>query len=178
MFLLLRLLGSYILDDSRYKRTRRAWIGCAILSFSTMIVWGGGVFWEVKRQVSDNSISNSLDVLETTVQWAPGFLLYLAYGFYDAIFQTYAYWIMGALTNDAYRLSRYAGFYKSIQSAFGAVSWQLSNILYFRTNTLAWLLVTAAPCALSCFLFALIIWLYVEDTCEREDSIEPNQKNY
>lgn len=30
-------------------------------------------------------------------------ILYVAYGFLDAIWQTYAYWIMGALSNEVSR---------------------------------------------------------------------------
>jgi len=37
--------------------------------------------------------------------------------FTDSCYQALAYWIMSALTNDPFKLARYAGFYKAIQSA-------------------------------------------------------------
>lgn len=43
----------------------------------------------------------------------------MAYGFLDALWQTYCYYTMGALTNDPRKLAYYTGFYKSIQ-AIGA----------------------------------------------------------
>jgi hypothetical protein len=39
-------------------------------------------------------------------------LLYIAYGMLDAVWQTYAYWLMGALSNEPRKLAYFAGFYK------------------------------------------------------------------
>lgn len=40
----------------------------------------------------------------------------------DAMYQGMAYWIMGCITNDAFRLARNAGVYKCIQAAGSAIS--------------------------------------------------------
>lgn len=37
--------------------------------------------------------------------------------FSDACYQALAYWILSALTNDAFTLARFAGLYKAVQSA-------------------------------------------------------------
>ena len=54
--------------------------------------------------------------------------LYIFYGFIDAMWQTYAYWLMGALSNDPRKLAYFAGFYKGIQSAGAAVVWRLDAV--------------------------------------------------
>jgi hypothetical protein len=50
------------------------------------------------------------------------------YGFLDATWQTYAYWLMGALSNDPRKLAYFTGFYKSIQSAGAAVIWRVDAL--------------------------------------------------
>ncbi|KAK3845607.1 MAG: hypothetical protein J3R72DRAFT_418224 [Linnemannia gamsii] len=54
--------------------------------------------------------------------------LYMFYGLNDAAWQTYIYWMMGAMSNDATVLSRYAGFYKCIQSCGAAISWRINAV--------------------------------------------------
>ncbi|KAH8728875.1 hypothetical protein GQ44DRAFT_737105 [Phaeosphaeriaceae sp. PMI808] len=56
-------------------------------------------------------------------------LLYLSFGLFAAVWQTCLSWFLGALTNDNRKLTNFAGFYKGVQSAGGAIS--------FRMNTLA-----------------------------------------
>jgi len=50
------------------------------------------------------------------------------YGFLDATWQTYAYWLMGAMSNEPRKLAYFAGFYKSIQSAGAAVIWRVDAL--------------------------------------------------
>lgn len=86
---------------------------------------------------------------------------------------------MGALTNNPLRLSRYAGFFKGVQSAFGAVSWQLGTVLKPETQSAAWLWITLAPCLVSCVLFAAIVKWFVGETSRGEDgeAVEPVEFN-
>ena len=46
----------------------------------------------------------------------------------DSMWQTTAYWIMGAITNDPFKLARYAGFYKALQSAGSAGSFGMDAV--------------------------------------------------
>ena len=46
------------------------------------------------------------------------------------MWQTYAYWLMGALSNDPRKLAYFAGFYKGIQSAGAAVVWRMDAVKY------------------------------------------------
>jgi hypothetical protein len=49
---------------------------------------------------------------------------YIFCGLLDSMWQTAAYWMMGAMSNDPSKLAHFAGFYKSIQSAGGAGTWR------------------------------------------------------
>jgi hypothetical protein len=42
--------------------------------------------------------------------------------------KTQAYWMMGAMSNDPAKLAHFAGLYKSIQSAGGAVAWRMDGL--------------------------------------------------
>ncbi|KAF9105886.1 hypothetical protein BGX27_009409, partial [Mortierella sp. AM989] len=52
-------------------------------------------------------------------EWIGPFILYFFYGIVDAMYQGYAYWLMGALTNDTAQAARFAGFYKFVQNLGG-----------------------------------------------------------
>lgn len=47
-----------------------------------------------------------IDMTDTSRFFYPWFC-FMFYGFNDALLQTYAYWIMGAVTNDTSRAARY-----------------------------------------------------------------------
>jgi hypothetical protein len=55
-------------------------------------------------------------------------LLYIFCGFLDSMWQTTAYWIMGAMSNDPAKLAHFAGFYKSMQSAGAAGIWRADAV--------------------------------------------------
>jgi hypothetical protein len=76
---------------------------------------------------------------------------------------------MGALTNNGRKLANFAGFYKGIQSAGGAITWRLDDLkipymTMFASNwgLLAGSLLVALP---------VILWK-VEDTTAVEKDIE------
>jgi hypothetical protein len=47
--------------------------------------------------------------------------LYFFYGFQDGVFQAFAFWIIGALSNDPYVLSTYSGLYKTFAAVGAAI---------------------------------------------------------
>lgn len=53
---------------------------------------------------------------------------------------------MGALTNDNRKLANFAGFYKGIQSAGGAVSFRINTLAMSSVNELVacWILLAAS----------------------------------
>jgi hypothetical protein len=55
--------------------------------------------------------------------FAVPFILFMYCGLADSLVQTYAYWIIGAISNNPKQLSMYVGYYKGVQSFGAALSW-------------------------------------------------------
>lgn len=88
-------------------------------------------------------------------EWALPGVLFMMMGLSDAFVQTFAYWIMGALANSPSTLSRYAGYYKGIQSLGAAVAWAIdaSGTLYrvqFLINIVGAVIFIAPTLVLCC----------------------------
>ncbi|KAI7849468.1 major facilitator superfamily domain-containing protein [Circinella umbellata] len=110
------LIGT-LLDYREMTRRSRGLIGLGVLFVVLMTVWTGGFVFQLSF---DNHYA---DPIHWTSPKFPGpFVLYMLYGFADSLYQTYLYWLMGAMSNDPALLARYAGFYKAMQSAGAAVS--------------------------------------------------------
>ena len=76
---------------------------------------------------------------------------------------------MGALTNNGRKLANFAGFYKGIQSAGGAITWRLDGlgIPYMNMFASCWGLLTGS------LLFALpVILLKIKDTVSVEEDLK------
>ncbi|KAK6340837.1 hypothetical protein TWF696_009155 [Orbilia brochopaga] len=116
----------YALDTTYMTRVTRARAGFVFVFLMTLGVWGGGYAFQ-KNYTRQNVAS--IPTLDWTSNGYGGPLfLYMCYGLYDAIWQTYVYWIMGALSNNSRKLAIYAGFYKGIQSAGSAISFRLDSL--------------------------------------------------
>ena len=109
------LLFGWFLDNPFMTRRRRAIAGWALLFVLVLSIWGGGLKAELgisrpPDQAQAASWFRGMDIHDTDFTWYC--LLYAFYGVLDAAWQTYAYWIMGALSNDPRKLAYFAGFYK------------------------------------------------------------------
>ncbi|CDK26332.1 unnamed protein product [Kuraishia capsulata CBS 1993] len=109
---------SLILDTTRISRRRRGIIGLTISCIFVTGTWIGGAVFQTKF----TRATTSPNVDWTDDGFAGPFVLYVMYGISDAMWQSWCYWIMGSLTNENYKLARYAGFYKGVQSAGSAIS--------------------------------------------------------
>jgi len=92
--------------------------------------------------------------------------LYFFFGVLDAMWQTTAYWIMGAMSNDPAKLAYFSGLYKSIQSAGAAGVWRADGVKipYMNIFISTWVLLVTG------LLFALpMIYLRVKDTTSWAD---------
>ncbi|KAL1800877.1 hypothetical protein ACET3X_001219 [Alternaria dauci] len=155
VYYIMQIVGAYVfgyaLDIKRVRRTTRAKALWAVLFATIMIIWGFGYMFQ-----------------KTYDRYAGPFVLYMFYGFSDAAWQTAVYWFMGALTNNSRKLANFAGFYKGIQSAGGAITWRMDDtkvayMTMFASNwgLLAGSLVVALP---------VILWK-VEDTVAIEKDV-------
>ncbi|KAG0324882.1 hypothetical protein BGZ99_001348 [Dissophora globulifera] len=161
-----QIIGSYtfarVLDyQSVTRRTRALW-GLLIICLCFIGTWIGGIFFQ--RTYSLHSPKPNHDFKEGASYVGPLFL-YIFYGLNDAAWQTYIYWLMGAMSNDATVLSRYAGFYKCIQSSGAAISWRINAI---NTAYMTELIVCFALLGAS-IPGALYLALRIEDHSEGEE---------
>ncbi|KAF2445141.1 MFS general substrate transporter [Karstenula rhodostoma CBS 690.94] len=182
----MQIVGAYVfgfaLDFKGVRRTTRAKMAWVALFVLIMIVWGCGYKFQTtytrewaEALVEGTGVNGVAPVLlNTKKDWKdPGFggpfVLYMFYGFSDAAWQTCVYWFMGALTNNGRKLANFAGFYKGIQSAGGAITWALDDkkISYMNMFASNWGLLAGS------LLVALPVILWkVEDTVSLEKDIK------
>ncbi|KAL1922746.1 uncharacterized protein VTP21DRAFT_9122 [Calcarisporiella thermophila] len=155
LYWMAQIVGSIIfglfLDTNRFNRRTRAFLGLAIVIVSFVAIFAGGTAWQAtfdRKTFTDNT---RIDFMDSGRSAGP-IICYLLYGLCDALYQVYCYWLMGALTNDPLKLSRYAGFYKGVQSAGAAAAWAVNaapNLSMMHELAINWaLLALSIPGAL------------------------------
>jgi UDP-N-acetylmuramyl pentapeptide phosphotransferase/UDP-N-acetylglucosamine-1-phosphate transferase len=163
----------YILDRKSVSRRVRAFGGWAILLVFVFFVHIWAYFYqkEYTRETVPPGEAFRIDI------FSPGYtgkiFLYIFCGFLDAMWQTTAYWLMGAMSNDPSKLAYFAGFYKAIQSAGAAGNWRADAVKtpYMTIFISTWVVLVAG------LLFTLpMIYLRVHDhTDPEEDTMEQKQ---
>ncbi|KAL3465403.1 major facilitator superfamily domain-containing protein [Aspergillus heterothallicus] len=175
LYWLMQMVGAFlfglILDMKYLKRPARARFIWFLLFALTMGVWGGG--YAFQRTYTRESVAPINGVARPGKDWAnSGYVgpmfMYMFYGFYDAAFQTCAYWFMGCLSNNSRKLANFAGFYKGIQSAGAAGMWAMdfNNKPYMTMFASCWGLLGA-----SLLLAAPVIFFKIKEHTELEDDL-------
>ncbi|KAJ1857137.1 hypothetical protein LPJ73_002089 [Coemansia sp. RSA 2703] len=123
-----QMVGAYLisllLDTQRFARKTRGFIAFIVVFVVFNAIWGGSLALHNKYP-KGLELADRIDFKETHRAAGP-IILYLVCGIGDALYQSFAYWIIGALSNDNQLLARYAGFYKGMQSFGAAIAWQLA----------------------------------------------------
>lgn len=122
------LIMGLILDMPWVSRPNRARIAWAFLFSTGMAIWGGGYAfqkWSDRRQAV--GLKNDIDYTHGSVSTGPIFL-YIFYGGYDAFWQSFCYWLMGAQSNSPAVTAIFVGAYKSLQAAGGAMAWRINAL--------------------------------------------------
>jgi hypothetical protein len=135
----------------------------------TMVIWGGGMAFQEGYTRESVAPPDFKKIDWTDKEYIGPMFLYMCYGGFDAIWQTYAYWLMGSLTNSTRKLALYAGFYKGIQSAGAAVMWRMDslNVPYKSMIISVWVLLAG-----SLIIASPVIYYKV---CEKTDEEADNQ---
>ncbi|KAK6464644.1 major facilitator superfamily domain-containing protein [Scheffersomyces coipomensis] len=157
-----------ILDLKRFKRSTRARIGWVIVFVLGMGIWGGGLKFALQFDRWDVNAANPdalVPIDYTHGNYIGPMFLYMFYGAFDAIFQSFIFWTLGALSNNPKKTALYAGFYKGIQSAGAAIAWRLDAIAipYMDLFGSAWGLTNG-----SLLIAAPLILFRITDTTEAE----------
>lgn len=127
LYWLAQIIGAvfvgYALDYPKIRRSVRAKIYLVFLFTTTMIIWGGGLAWElqqVSRKVAatpEYQKDGLIDWEDKGVKYIGPMLLYFFYGLFDSLWQAGVYWYMGALSNSGRRATNLAGLYKGVSSS-------------------------------------------------------------
>ncbi|XP_057463724.1 UNC93-like protein 1 isoform X2 [Actinidia eriantha] len=157
-----QMIGSvmigYIMDFSFKSRRVRGLVGIGVVALLGTGIWVGGLVNQLGYSRHDKP--TRLDFKDSGSAFAGPFVLYFSYGLLDAMFQSMVYWVIGALANDSETLSRYTGFYKGVQSAGGAVAWQIDS---HNVSFLSQLIANWGMTTLSYPLLAVLVLLAVKE---------------
>ncbi|EFE36170.1 DUF895 domain membrane protein [Trichophyton benhamiae CBS 112371] len=171
-----QMIGAFVfgygLDAPRVRRSIRARYALVSLFLITMAIWGDGWFNQKQYDRADVTETNRMDW--TDPNYAEPMVLYMLYGFYDAAFQTCAYWFMGALTNNSRKLANFAGFYKGIQSAGAAIAWRIDSLgVSYRAMFISnWALLAS-----SLIIAAPVVWKKIKDITDIMKDLKFSDEN-
>ncbi|KAF7149003.1 hypothetical protein RHSIM_Rhsim03G0217900 [Rhododendron simsii] len=148
----------YLMDFSFKSRRMRGLAGIGVVALLGTGIWVGGLVNQLGY--SRNQMPTRLDFKDSGSAFAGPFILYFSYGLLDAMFQSMIYWVIGALADDSETLSRYTGFYKGVQSAGGAVAWQVDvhKVPFLNQLIANWVMTTV-----SYPLLVVLVLLAVKD---------------
>ncbi|KAF8517384.1 MFS general substrate transporter, partial [Hysterangium stoloniferum] len=140
-------IGFFVLDGTHFRRRTRGYMGLGVVTALMIIVWSVGLSWQMTFTRADATPDNLINYHDADYKGKGA--LYFFYYFGDATYQALIYWIMSALTNDAFTLARFAGFYRAIQSAGAAGSFGMDAVKtpYLNERLASWflLLVSLPP---------------------------------
>jgi MFS family permease len=120
------LIIGLILDLPGFSRPTRARIAWVFLFVTGMATWGGGLaFQRWFDERTARGLKQDIDYTDGSSSVGPIFL-YIFYGAYDAFWQSFCYWLMGARSNSPAVTAVLVGAYKTFQSAGGAMAWRIN----------------------------------------------------
>lgn len=152
-----------LLDWQKFNRRTRTKIAWGIVMVITMAIWGGGLKFQL-QYTRESALNMQLLDFNQSAYIGPMFL-YIFYGIYDAIFQNFIYYLIGAISNSPQKTAYYGAFYKSIQSAGAAIMWRLDfyQVPYINMFASCW-----ALCAGSLVVAFPLVFYMITDTTEGE----------
>ncbi|KAJ2211073.1 hypothetical protein IW143_004080 [Coemansia sp. RSA 520] len=139
------------------------------------LMWGCTLAFQIVYL--DHPASNGLLKIDSTFidytqskQAAAPALLFCLMGAVSAMWQSLAYWLIGVITDDTQSLTRYAGFYKCIQSLGAVVAWQLEaqSVSLLTQIIVNWSLVVLAIPSI----------VYFVSSVEDDYDVEAEQKKF
>jgi hypothetical protein len=107
-----------------------------VLFVTGMAIWGGGYafqLWENRRLAK--GLKQDIDFNMPSIFVGPMFL-YIFYGMYDALWQGFCYWIIGATSNSARVAAVLVGAYKIFQATGGAIAWRINALNHLALTQL------------------------------------------
>ncbi|KAI0761154.1 MFS general substrate transporter [Trametes elegans] len=166
VYWLSQIVGSvsigFLLDQRGLSRRFRAFAGWLVLFIMVFVVHIWAYFYQ--KDYTRESITHKIDIHEGP--YVSRIWFYIFCGLLDAMWQTTAYWFMGAMSNDPAKLANFSGFYKSLQSAGAAGVWRAdgAKLPYMNIFISTWVLLVVG------LVFALpMIHMRVKETTDEAD---------
>lgn len=157
------IIISVLLDAKSLPRRTRAFLGWGVLMFMIFMIHIWAYFYQ-RTYTRESAASSDFRLINIHDKSYPAHIwLYIFFGLTDSMWQTTAYWMMGAMSNDPAKLAYFVGLYKSFQSAGGAVAWRLDAI---KTSYMALFISTWVLCAGGLLLAFPMIYLRVKEHTE------------
>ncbi|TFK65106.1 MFS general substrate transporter [Pluteus cervinus] len=137
------LIIGFLLDLRLLSRPKRALLGYCFIVVTGFSIWGGGLAFQ--RWNDKTGMKQWLDFSNSKTFIGP-FWLYFFYGAFDALWQSYCYWLMAALADSPQTAAKFVGLYKTFQATGGAVAWRVNALAYSPLTqfTINWALLGAA----------------------------------
>ncbi|KAG2127551.1 MFS general substrate transporter [Suillus bovinus] len=158
-------IGHFVLDLRRFRRRVRAFLGWTIVVVFVFAVNVWSYYYQLTyTRASDPPTAVKIDIHDSS--YPPYVWLMIFYGLLDSMWQTTAYWLMGAMSNDPAKLAVFTGFYKCFQSAGSAVVWRLDAVQkpYMDIFISTWVLTAAG------MIFAFpLVYVRLKDHTEMDD---------
>ncbi|EED19851.1 conserved hypothetical protein [Talaromyces stipitatus ATCC 10500] len=123
------LVMGLLLDLPGLSRPQRARLGWIFLFCTGMCIWGGGYAFQKwsSHRINEKHLKQDIDFTWRSVSVGPMFL-YSFYGAYDAFWQSFCYWLIGAQSNSATVTAILVCAYKAFQSVGGAIAWRINAL--------------------------------------------------
>ncbi|KAF9233366.1 MFS general substrate transporter [Melanogaster broomeanus] len=157
-------IGFFVLDQKRLRRRVRAFAGWTVVLVMVFVVHIWAYFYQRTYTRETVSPATAIDIYST--DYPAHVWLMIFYGLLDSMWQTFVYWLMGAMSNDLAKLAVFAGFYKCLQSCGAAGVWRADGVglPYMNIFLSTWGLTAAG------LLFALpMLYFRVQDHTEEAD---------
>ncbi|OAX33851.1 hypothetical protein K503DRAFT_487990 [Rhizopogon vinicolor AM-OR11-026] len=122
------LIGYFILDRRKLRRRIRAFYGWLLVFFFIFVVHVWAYFYQKTYTRAEEAATDAYKIDITDKRYSAYVWVMIFYGFLNSTWQTYAYWLMGAMSNDPAKLAVFTGFYKSLQSAGAAGAWRADAV--------------------------------------------------
>ncbi|RDA95782.1 hypothetical protein CP533_5175 [Ophiocordyceps camponoti-saundersi (nom. inval.)] len=158
-----------ILDLSYLGRRGRARLGWAIAFVLGLVIWGGGYrfqLWQNERLARNQR--QDVDFRDSSIAAGP-MALYAFYGAYDALWQAFAYWLIGTESNSPARAAILVGAYKGLQATGGSIAWRINATNLDPTTELA---VNWGLCIGSLIIVLPVVWTVSASTASETDEGE------
>ncbi|OBZ77668.1 UNC93-like protein 2 [Grifola frondosa] len=157
------LMGYLVLDTKFLHRRARGYFGLAVVATMTIIVWSIGLSWQVTFTRKDDTPANFINYKDKAYRGKGA--LYFFYLFVDACYQALACWTLGALTNDPFKVTRYAGLYRPSRSGAGGFGMDAVATPLLNEHLASWILMLVS------FPFAWLVLRTVKETNYEDEKV-------